>query len=78
MLDIVAGEASKDRFRIGSAQAQRGNVLHHFVVLLANHLPVDWLGQDQPQVWVGVRLSGIGTVELLLADGFQRGRLKAQ
>jgi hypothetical protein len=39
--------------------------------LLADQIPVDWLGERQLQVLVGLRLAGIRSGQLLGRDGLQ-------
>jgi hypothetical protein len=71
MLDVVPGEAPQDGFRLGGAEPHRRHVLDHLIVLLADQIPVDWLGERQLQVLVGLRLAGIRSGQLLGRDGLQ-------
>src|SRR5512135_381589 len=71
VLHVVPREPPQDRLRLGRAQADRGRVLDHPVVLLADQLPVDRLREDRPEVRVGIGLADVRSVELLLVDRLQ-------
>lgn len=79
VLHIVAGEAAQDRLGVGGAETQGRRVFHHLVVLLADQLPINGLGQNRPQAGKGVRLPGVGPVQLLAADRLEpRQQLEAK
>ena len=71
MLNVVAREATQDRFSISRALRERGSVFHHLVVLLLDQRPVDRAGQGRLQIRVAVPRLAVGGVKLLPIDGFE-------
>jgi hypothetical protein len=71
MLNVAPDKAAQDRFGLGGAEPDGRGVFDHLVVLLANQFPVDRLGQNGPQVRVGIRLPDIGSGQFLDMDRLQ-------
>ena len=69
----------RDGLRLRRAQPERGDVLDHLVILLADQLPVDRAREDGGEVGIRAGLAGIGPVQALLADALEpRQELEAQ
>jgi hypothetical protein len=71
MLNVVLGEAPKDRLGIRRPEPQSGSKLDQFIVLLLDNLPIDLPGQDCLQVGVFAGIAIVRPIEPLLFEVLQ-------
>src|SRR5206468_12552484 len=71
VLEVVAREAAKNRFRLGGPKAQCRGVLHHLVVLPRNEVPADGPRENRLEVWIVSGTPRLNAVELFPRDPLQ-------
>src|SRR6266571_9077117 len=73
MDEAGASETAQDRLGLRRAQAQRGGVFDHLIILLTNQVPVDSTRENQAEFGILFGIGCLHQVEFLLIDVLKAG-----